>query len=505
LTKTSKISLSEARKIRQQLSHPVVDADGHWLEMQPVFVEYIADVGGPAIVDRYKAALANSPGYNSARMSHEERVRQRVRRQAFWGFPNKIEDRGAVMFPGVFRDMLEEWGFDVALLYPTVGFLLLYLMKDPDLRSIIVGAYNTMVADMFGPYGDRLIPAAAISLHSPSEAIEQLEHAHGLGLKLIVANGTTLRPIEADADFQPDPAKRRFYVDAYGLDSPYNYDPVWQKFIDLKLACTVHTGTMGWPDRSLPSSFVTNHLGHFAQSHHVTARSLFMGGVTQRFPNLKFGFLEGGTGWACNLLSDLIGHWKKRNKGHMHKHMKPTQLDRPALKELARKYMTGNERVMRNLDEVLARNLDPSEVGVSPEEFVSREIDTDEFEHVTIRNTTDIMRLFTSNFYFGCEADDPMTTLAYHPSAGLKVKAMLGSDIAHFDVIDAAEVLPEAWEMVEHGLMTEADFREYTFTNVVELHASMNPDFFRGTTVEGAVKDELAFAGKRNFLRHHQC
>ena len=53
---------------------------------------------------------------------------------------------------------------------------------------------------------------------------------------------------------------------------------------------------MGWPDRSLSSNFVGNHLGHFAQSHHTFARSLFLGGVTERFPTLNFGFLEGGVG-----------------------------------------------------------------------------------------------------------------------------------------------------------------------------------------------------------------
>ena len=33
-----------------------------------------------------------------------------------------------------------------------------------------------------------------------------------------------------------------------------------------------------------------------------------------RFPQLRFAFLEGGAAWACNLLSDLLGHWEKRNR-----------------------------------------------------------------------------------------------------------------------------------------------------------------------------------------------
>ncbi len=34
---------------------------------------------------------------------------------------------------------------------------------------------------------------------------------------------------------------------------------------------------------------------------------------------------------------------------------------------------------------------------------------------------------------------------------GAELQAMMGSDIAHWDVPDMSEVLEEAWEMVEHG------------------------------------------------------
>lgn len=34
----------------------------------------------------------------------------------------------------------------------------------------------------------------------------------------------------------------------------------------------------------------------------------------------------------------------------------------------------------------------------------------------------------------------------------------------------------------------EADFRDFTFGNVVEMHAGMNPNFFNGTVVEDTVE-----------------
>ena len=46
-------------------------------------------------------------------------------------------------------------------------------------------------------------------------------------------------------------------------------------------------------------------------------------------------------------------------------------------------------------------------------------------------------------------------------------------------------------EMVEKGIVTEQDFREFTFTNAAMLHTRNNPGFFKGTVVEQAVADEL--------------
>jgi hypothetical protein len=67
------------------------------------------------------------------------------------------------------------------------------------------------------------------------------------------------------------------------------------------------------------------------------------------------------------------------------------------------------------------------------------------------------------------------------------VRAMFGSDVGHWDVTDVGDVVVEAWELVEDGLITEEDFREFVFWNPVELHARTNPDFFAGTRVEADV------------------
>jgi hypothetical protein len=71
---------------------------------------------------------------------------------------------------------------------------------------------------------------------------------------------------------------------------------------------------------------------------------------------------------------------------------------------------------------------------------------------------------------------------------------MFASDIGHWDVPDMRGVLPEAWELVDDGLLDLDEFRDFAFGNVARTLTSGNPDFFAGTVVEGAVGKLLASA-----------
>jgi len=78
--------------------------------------------------------------------------------------------------------------------------------------------------------------------------------------------------------------------------------------------------------------------------------------------------------------------------------------------------------------------------------------------------------LFAANFYFGCEADDPITACAFDARVvpfGARLRAIFGSDIGHYDVPDMARVVEEACELVERGLLDEESFRGTS----VESHA----------------------------------
>ena len=125
-----------------------------------------------------------------------------------------------------------------------------------------------------------------------------------------------------------------------------------------------------------------------------------------------------------------------------------------------------------------------SPVGLKPE-------DLDDFGAAGIEKPEDIRDMFANSFYFGSEADDTMTAVGFDPKFNhydIKLKAILGSDIGHWDVPDMTKVMVEAYEMLDDGFLDESDFRDFVYGNVVGMHTEMNPDFFKGTVVEGEVE-----------------
>jgi hypothetical protein len=53
-------------------------------------------------------------------------------------------------------------------------------------------------------------------------------------------------------------------------------------------------------------------------------------------------------------------------------------------------------------------------------------------------------------------------------------------------------ILPEAYELVEDELVSDADFRDFVFGNPVRFYTRLNPDFFPGTRVEAEAAKLVA-------------
>jgi len=194
------------------------------------------------------------------------------------------------------------------------------------------------------------------------------------------------------------------------------------------------------------------------------------------------------------LYADLIGHWEKRNRRAIES-TNPNRLDLGRLLEYARKY--GSSAVA----EAVSRG--EGLEGDSNSKLTGGVEDLDDYFRCKIEKKEDIRDLFVPRYYFGCEADDPVNAWAFNPKAnpmGARLNALFSSDIGHFDVPDMAEVVPEAYELVEHGLITDADFRDFMFANAARFWGEVNPDFFKGTVVEkpaAALLAEPAAGGRR--------
>jgi hypothetical protein len=237
-----------------------------------------------------------------------------------------------------------------------------------------------------------------------------------------------------------------------------------------------------------PRNYVYNHLGNFASAQEAVCRSLVMGGVPGRHPELRFSFLEGGVSWAAQLYADLLGHYEKRNKDAVQM-FDPARFDVELAGELFAEFATGPLRGYGHRMEEGATPLGDPQASL---------YGVDDFAESGIMGPEDIVDIFTRRLAFGCEADDPLNALAFNNKMlprGARLHAMFASDIGHWDVPDARRVLPEAWELVEDGHLTEQDFAEFACGNVARILTSMNPQFFEGTAVADAVRPYLDLSG----------
>ena len=295
-------------QIRAKLNHPVVDGDGHWVEYDPVFSEQMRKVGGDLAADGFLAAMAVTR--DSLLMSVEERRRRRVSMPGFWTRQTgNTYDRATAMMPHLLYERLDEIGSDFAIIYPTAG-LRLPRIKDDATRRAVIRAYNIVSAEYFKDLQDRMTPAAIIPMHHPEEAIEELEFVTSqLGSKVGMFGSAMPRQVDSIPKGQnPDTDRLAVWYEVFGIDSIYDYDPVWEKCRDVKIAPTFHSAGSNQALRNSPTNFTYNHIGHFADAGHAAAKGIFLGGVTRRFPELRFAFLEGGVGWGAQLFGDLMEH-----------------------------------------------------------------------------------------------------------------------------------------------------------------------------------------------------
>jgi predicted TIM-barrel fold metal-dependent hydrolase len=490
---------TKAAALRERLGHPVVDADGHYIETAPALREFVREyaraAGGADLAARFEQV--GGIDYDEtvlrpwSRLSESERRATWATRPPWWSLPaaNSL-DRATAHLPGLLAERLGDLGIDFVVLYPS-RTLTTTAIRDAEVRQVACRALNAFAAEAYRPYADRLTPVAQVPTHTPAEAIAGLEHAVlELGLKAVMINGLVHRPIGATGagSGAADPRLPNWgsgsgeRLDGLGLDSEHDYDPFWRRCVELGVAPASHAPGMGWGSRRSISSYMHNHVGSFAASMDATCKSLLFGGVTRRFPGLSVGLLEGGVGWAVQLVHDLVGHFEKRNVRAL-QHLNPARIDVELVLKLFEAYGGGRLRAdLPGLRESFTR-LEPE-----PPEL-------DEWKALGAASEAELLELFVPRFYFGCEADDPTVAWAFAERllpGGRPLRAMFSSDLGHWDVPDMGGILLEAHEFVEDGHLSAAQFRDFVFGNPVRFYTSGSRAFFAGTRVEAAVEAFLA-------------
>ena len=356
--------MTKAAEIRAGLAHPIIDADGHFVEVAPLINEemltYLEEMGGPEVRDRYAldTGLTDTStvlaGHTGARGEGWNAM------PSWWGWATEnTRDRATAHLPALLYERLDEIGIDFTILYPSMT--LAYLeVADDELIGLRCRAANRALANLFARYGDRTTVGALVPMVDPKLAVEELEYAvRELGFKTAVFSGHARRPVGRGGAYR---------LDTFGVDSAFDYDPLWAKCVELGVAPVFHSSLQSHRVTRSATSYVYNHIGGLGASHESLCKSLFLSGVTHRFPTLRFGFLEGGVAWACSLLGDLVGHWEKRNAQSIGA-LDPDRLDVDALLALFDRY--GDDRVRAGLERA-ARRTSPARARVPSNSTSSR-------------------------------------------------------------------------------------------------------------------------------------
>ena len=214
----------------------------------------------PALLDR----IAADGGAHSITITDDERV----------SFAGK---RSTQKFPGGMRDLtdrldrMDAQGVDLQIISAWMDFSSHELAAED--AAWLARGLNELTMEAIAPHGDRFRAMAAVPLHAPELAAEELRYALGeLGM-VAVEIATTLGASELD-----DPSLAPFWTGAEELDALVLVHPIHQ--------------SIGF-ERLSGRYFLDNIASNPAEST-VAAANLIFGGVLVRHPRLKVCLTHGG-------------------------------------------------------------------------------------------------------------------------------------------------------------------------------------------------------------------
>jgi uncharacterized protein len=192
---------------------------------------------------------------------------------------------------------MDKEGLDLAILFPTSAmYITAFETMDARFAAAACRAYNDWLHDYIAAADPkRLFGAAAISPHEVTTAVTETRRAvSDLGMKAIF--------------LRPNVFNNRPWHDRY-------YDPLWSVCQELNIPVGFHETTgsrmrAAGTDRFQQMGIV--HISTHSVEQMLACMDIIMGGVMERFPRLRFAFLEAQCGWLPFWLHRMDEHYEWR-------------------------------------------------------------------------------------------------------------------------------------------------------------------------------------------------
>ena len=274
-----------------------VDADGHILEPPDLCEQYLE----ARFADRALRIRVDDDGYEYLEIDQQPSARSRRGSLGLLGAMGeedmrpRPDRRYADNMPFGSADpverleLMDQENLDYCLMYPTIGLLWEVELTDPELSLAYCRAYNRWIADFCRDSGGRLVPIAQLTLLDVAGSVEELERAVKDGCR-----GAWVNPFNHNRV----------------IHGSEQHDPLFQKCCELDVPLAIHptftphpaaAGIFDWP-REGRAWGEAIWLRAIVQQAFISFFSL---GTLERFPELRLGVLEAGSGWIGAMLDRL--------------------------------------------------------------------------------------------------------------------------------------------------------------------------------------------------------
>jgi predicted TIM-barrel fold metal-dependent hydrolase len=259
----------------------VFDADGHIFENNREIFEHLPGIfrGREELMRRPLFPAGDS--WNRTALSISGRYKEGANTETFRRANYEITAQQ-------WREFLDEAEIEGTVLYPTsaLGF---GRVKEVEWGIALAQAYNDWMYDAYTRDNQNIHAMALLPMQDPNAAARELRRAV---TELGAAGGMIVA------------GRRRPLGETY-------YDPVYEAAQELDTAIAIHAGGPG--DRfEMFGPIESRCVGH-PSSLIVEMTSMMFGGVFDRFPTLRFSFMEGGIAWVLFLrerMHEAYEQWK---------------------------------------------------------------------------------------------------------------------------------------------------------------------------------------------------